>query len=891
MLQITKILLNNRAKVIAVEERPSFTLYIASDDNQVIPKELWAEIRDVTFETGVSTALNVEIRPLMLHDILLPESVILLPHHTYRVRFRLRDGEGGLTFSQWTSFHYAYDAGSSWSGSFLSANCPEAEEQNVTPVFEFLRNFELPEETVSAYLYITAFGMYAPYLNGRRVGNDALCPGWFTYDKHLAYQVYDIRSLLRSGVNSLSIMVGDGWFKGYLTSSWHRNYYGSRRKLLWEIHLCGKDHRETVIASDEKSFWRKTAVQMSEIYSGEICDRTVAEEPWKPVHIEPWPENVAIHVSTAAPAHYLDPLSPRRILHTPKGETVLDFGRVISGVVEVRAAMPRGTTLFMEFGDTLDPDGNFYNDNVELFSLRDNSRPSVQKVAYTFSGQGQERYRPLFTYQCFRYVRISGTPCPMDRDAFLAYPITSFTEQTGTFDCGDEMITGIFRNTVNTQMATFMDIPVAGPMRAERLGWTGDNQLMFPLAMRIMYECRSFLQKWLEEVRYSQGADGQVGTLAPYVNFKLGSSCKDFAPEASAIWGDASVICPWLLYEFYGDKEILRRYRNLAKGYVDYMRYSGECETTFTEGETFGDWFALDNGEDAYPGITDKAFLGNVYYYHSACLLSKILKALDDPLAAEYTALAERIRETIEDLYFEGGALREPTQAAAALTIAFGIAREPEQVGKQLCELLDQSNGHLLTGFAGTSVVLQALCQIDRWDLALKAVSMRGYPSWIDTIEKGATTIWEHFNGIKADGSYWSPNMNSFCHLTFGSVVEWLFGYLLGIRQEPDSVAFERILIDPVMDPGLGWAEGGIDTVFGRLSTRWTYRDGICTLSVKVPYGTCAVAVLRDAQDVLTVIQNLNHEGYSQTQVEGSNVKVTLGWGSHTFEFRRKERK
>lgn len=891
MLQITKILTNNRENVTAVEKAPSFTLYIVSDGGQVTPKALWTQVQDITLGTAAAEVLCMEVTHLTLHDIRLPEAAVLVPHHTYRVRFRIEDSEGGTAFSRWSSFHYAYDRGAKWRGSFLSASCPEEEERDVAPVFEFFREFNLPEETVSAQLYITAFGMYTACVNGRRVGNDALCPGWFTYDQHLAYQVYDILPLLRDGANRLSVMVGDGWYKGYLTSSWHRNYYGSRRQLLWELHLRGKDSEESVIASDGKCLWRRTAVRMSEIYSGEICDNTTPEEPWKPVTVQPWPKGVDIHVSTAAPAHYRDPISPRRILRTPRGETVVDFGRVISGVVEVTASMPRGTTLLMEFGDTLGPDGCFYNENVELFSLKENDRPSVQKVSYTFSGEGRERYRPTFTYQCFRYMRISGTPWPLERSAFLAYPITSFTEQTGTFACGDGMVNRIFQNTVNTQMATFLDIPVAGPMRAERLGWTGDNQLMFPLAMRTMYDSYSFLGKWLEEVRHSQGDDGQVGTLAPYVNFQPGSKSKDFAPEASAIWGDAAVICPWLLYEFYGDKEILRRYRNLAKGYVDYMRGSGDCETTFTEGETFGDWFALDNGEDAYPGITDKAFLGNVYYYRSTVLLGKILKSLEDPMEGEYAALAERIRTTIEELYFEDGALKEPTQAAAALTIAFGIAREPEKVGRQLCKLLEQSGGHLLTGFAGTSVVLQALCQIGRQDLALKAVSMRGYPSWIDTIEKGATTIWEHFNGVKTDGSYWSPNMNSFCHLTFGSVVEWMFGYLLGIRQEKDSVAYEKILIDPVMDPGLGWAEGGMDTVFGRVSTRWTYRQGECTLTAEIPYGARATAVLRDVEDIPYVIRKLNREGYHEIQTEGPDVKVSLGWGRHTFGFRRRERK
>lgn len=883
MLKITKVLINNAETLTAVDKNPFFTLHIESDDFRVVPTALILELQDMTQE---NTVWRFEMDPRILHDIRIPETVEMKPHRTYQIRFRIEDSEGGITWSRRKTFYFAYPTGEQWSGHFLSADCPAEEERGVSPVFRFGRDFSVSQDTVSAHLYITAMGLYKPFINGRQAGNDVLTPGWFSYDSHLGYQVYDIFPLLRYGENQMSILLGDGWYKGYLTSSWHRNYYGNRRQLLWEIHLRSANGTETILVSDKKCRWKKTPILMSEIYSGEICDMTEGEDdPWKAVLEQPFPQNVRLHTSPAAPAHYLEAVVPERILTTPNGETVVDFGRVISGVVELTACQPRGTVLLMEFGDTLGPDGNFYNENVELFSLRDHERPSVQKVRYTFAGNGMERYRPTFTYQCFRYMRISGTEHPLGLDAFMAYPISSFTEQTGTFHCGDRLINQIFENTLNTERATFLDIPVAGPMRAERLGWTGDNQLMFPLAMRTMFDSYRFLGKWLEEVRCSQGADGQVGTLAPYVNFEEGTTCVDFAPAASAIWGDAATICPWLLYEFYGDKEILVRYRDLAKGYVDYMRASGDCETTFTDGETFGDWFALDNGESAYPGKTDKAFLGNVYYYRSTDMLCRILHELADPLEAEYTTLAEKIRRKINSMYFQEGKLTDPTQAGAALVLAFGIADAPEEVAQQLCGLLEESNGSLLTGFTGTSVILHALCQIGRTELAVNAVARRGYPSWIYTIEMGATTIWEHFNGIRPDGSYWDPNMNSFCHLTFGSVVEWFYSWLLGIRQQDGSIGYERILIDPVMSPGLSHAEGGFDTIYGRIHSAWACSGNIRSLRVKIPFGTQAQLVLRSVREVELVLRKLNRAGYSDIQVDGRDLKISLGWGTHSFKF------
>lgn len=883
MLKIVNLWMNNAQTLTAVDRSPFFTLHIESDDPRVVPTGLMGELQDMTRENAV---WRFALDPRILHDIRIPETVEMNPHRTYQIRFRIEDSEGGVTWSSRKTFYFAYPAGEPWSGHFLSADCPVEEEQGVSPVFQFVRDFPVPRDMVSAHLYITALGVYKPFINGRQVSGDVLTPGWFGYDSHLGYQVYDILPLLMSGRNQMSILLGDGWYKGYLTSSWHRNYYGNRRQLLWELHLRGADGTRTVLVSDRDCRWRRTPILMSEIYSGEICDMTGAEaDPWKSVLEQPFPRNIRLHASPAAPAHYLEAIAPERILTTPNGETLVDFGRVISGIVEVTSCQPRGAELLMEFGDTLGPDGNFYQENVELFSLRDHERPSVQKVRYTFSGNGKERYRPTFTYHCFRYMRISGTACPLEPDAFLAYPISSFTEQTGTFRCGDRLVNQIFENTLNTERATFMDIPVAGPMRAERLGWTGDNQLMFPLAMRTMFSSYQFLGKWLEEVRCSQGADGQVGTLAPYVNFEEGSTCADFAPAASAIWGDAATICPWLLYEFYGDKEILIRYRDLAQGYVAYMRGSGDCETTFTEGETFGDWFALDNGEDAYAGRTDKVFLGNVYYYRSTDLLRRMLHELADPREEEHAALAEKIRRGINAAYFWDGKLTEPTQAGAALVLAFGIAQEPEKVAQQLCGLLEESNGALLTGFTGTSVILHVLCQIGKPELAVAAVTRRDYPSWIYTIERGATTIWEHFNGIRPDGSYWDPNMNSFCHLTFGSVVDWFYSWLLGIRQQDGSIGYKRILIDPVMSSGLGYAEGGFDTIYGRIHCAWTCSGNFRSLRVKIPFGTQAKLVLRSVREAEKVLWKWNRAGYPDVQADGQDLWISLGWGTHSFEF------
>ncbi|MBR2671035.1 MAG: family 78 glycoside hydrolase catalytic domain [Oscillospiraceae bacterium] len=880
MINITKVLINLSEQISTFESRPSFALYIEAD-REVAVNRVMLEVYE-SGESVYSSALDVS----SLADIQLPEEVHLHPHKTYKVRFRVIDNTSGEEsgWSGFSTFLTGFSEDSGWQASFVSAGCPE-EEKGVSPVYCFEKTFPSCKKPAEARLYITAKGLYTAFVNGERVGEDVLTPGDMSYQHHLAYQTYIVTDLVQKGDNVLSVLVGDGWYKGYVSSSWHRNYYGDQRELLCELHLRYSDGSEEIIPSDDTFTWHKTNILMSEIYPGETRDMTVPESEKKSVSVCGVPKKGYLHPAFSCPPHYEDPVSPVRLIKTPKGETVIDFGRVMTGVTEVRVRGERGDRVEFRFGDTLDTEGNFYNDNVELFSLRDHDRPIVQKITYILEGKGNEVYRPLFTYQCFRYVKVVDFPGEITLENVTAYPITSFTEQTGIFSCGDELINTLYRNVINTEKATFIDIPVAGPMRAERLGWTGDNQLMFPTAMRTMFDSYRFLLKWLEEVKYSQGEDGQVGTLSPYINFKEGSTVKDFKPEASAIWGDAAVICPWRLYEFYGDKAILSRYRDLAKGYVDYMHLSGDDELTFTEGETFGDWFALDNGPDAYAGKTDKKLLGSFYYYRSTYLLSRILEELGDEQSEHYLSLSLKIRDKLRDLYFEDGLITEVTQAACALAIEFDIAPDKSKTAAQLAELIERDGGHMLAGFTGASVILQALCNTGYSDLALKLAMNRDYPSWLYTVEKGATTVWEHFNGIKEDGTLWSPNMNSFCHLTFGTIADWMFGYLLGIRQKEGGVSYKEFVIDPVISRRLGYARGSMDTVYGKISVSWEVSGNTVRLTAKVPYGTdCEISLpMVNAPETLTA--EIRSEGYKEVDISETGIRIRVSQGTHEFVY------
>lgn len=886
MLQVTKIRVNLSDEFQTVAEPPLLSLVCrgGGGKSRTVKYAVRVFHGKEAFEWE---ALAAEQDPAYIR---FPDAFVLTPHTRYLVQARVWDQEGAV--SEWgggTAFETAFLSPEEWTGRYISA-AGFPDEKKESPCVLFVREFTCPQNLADARLHITAKGVYAASLNGQRVSRDVLTPGYMSYGKHLAYQSYDVTGLLQPGRNRLEVLMGDGWYKGFLTSSWHRNYYGGKRELLCELRMRDTRGCVSTVCSDKEFSWQLTPILSSEIYCGERCDRSGPDTfASRPVEVGKGPGAENLHPSLARPMRYGEAVPPERILITPKGERVLDFGRVLSGTVELEVSGPRGSRVVLRCGDTLDPDGNFYNDNVELFSMKGQERPTVQRLEYCLSGQGRELYRPSFTYQCFRYVLIAefpGEPCV---ENFRAVPISSFTEQTGFFRCGNQGVNQLFENVINTEKATFQDVPVAGPQRAERLGWTGDNQLITPTCCRTMFETRRFFGKWLTDAALDQGADGQLGTMAPYVSFAPEEEQSVDNPSASAAWGDAAAVVPWELYAFYGDQSLLEEYIPLAQGYVEYMRRSGEDELLFTEGFSFGDWFALDNGEDAYPGKTDKTLIACFYFYRSTDLLSRLLQAAGRREEADsYAGLANRIRQKLAGLYFDQeGRLLDPTQASAAMALEFGLAPSPALVAEQLAELIRAAGGHLLTGFLGTSLVMQALCHNGYERLAYDALLQEDCPSWLYAVGRGATTIWEHWNGVKPDGSLWEPNMNSFCHLTFGSVAEWLFGYVLGVRQEPERSGYREFLMHPFADRRLGFAEGAFETVRGTIRAGWKFQGPELRVFLEVPEGASARVELPLVRDPEHVIQELACSGFTKGVSRRGDHSVTLncGAGSHVFRY------
>ena len=888
MLWVAKILVNMMDSPQIIDAPPLLSLVLHADKDGERCSKFAVRLTSDSGEKWIWTFSADECDSAYVR---LPKDYVLHAHTRYAVSACVWTFLGEC--SEWSAevfFETAFLSPAEWSARYISANLPD--ESCVRPCFVFCREFKVENELERACLHITAKGVYIAAINGVRVSQDVLTPGYMSYHHHLAYQSYDVSHLIRPGANRLEVLVGDGWYRGYLSSAQHRNYYGKKRELLCQLCMVDSAGQEMSVGSDEQFTWRFSPILLSEIYTGEICDQSgesgVDVCTNRPVIVGCGPEKERLHCSLFRPMHMETAILPERLIITPKGEKVLDFGQVMSGTVEITVSGPRGSWVVLQCSDTLDENGNFYCDNIELFSLKNQERPIMQRLAYRLAGEGREIYRPTFTYQCFRYVKIVSFPGEPKISDFRGIPITSFTQQTGFFRCGHDGVNQLFENVICTERATFMDVPIAGPQRAERFGWTGDNQLIAPTCCRTMFDTYSFFGKWLEDVRLDQFPNGQVGTMAPYVSFS--NEEQSLAnPSASAAWGDAAVIVPWIMYTFYGDKKFLERYRNLAKNYVEFMRRHGNDELSFSQEFSFGDWFALDNGEDAYSGRTDKLLFANFFYYRSVDLLSRILDQLGERAEAEeYIALAGRICRRLREEYFDqAGYLLEPTQTSCAMALEFGVAEKPTVVTDQLVSLIEDASVHLLTGFAGTSLVLQALCHNGKEKLAYDLLLQESYPSWLYAVRLGATTIWEHWNSVKVDGTLWSPNMNSFCHLTFGSVVEWMFSCVLGICQIDGDAGYKDFLVRPKVDRRLGYARGTFQTVRGQIGVSWQFHGTDLTVAVDIPVGTAATVVLPEVQTPDIYLKELSCLGITSEMCSIVDHEVTLRGlsGHHVFRY------
>lgn len=715
-----------------------------------------------------------------------------------------------------------------WVAKWIAA---EEEKDEVLPVFQ--KRFSLESSAAAARIYATALGIYEITLNGQRVGDRWLAPGFTSYNKHLLYQTYDVTPLLQQE-NVLCITLAKGWCRGRLGWNEGRNLFECEPGILAQLRVEQEDGTVQTIVTDETWQWSQGPYRISEIYDGETYDARLEDDTkrdWQPVRLIEYPFS-HISAQTHEPVRITEQLQPVQILKTPKGETVVDFGQNMVGWAQVRVQGQRGDRVLLSFGEVLDKDGNFYNANY---------RTAKNRVEYILKGSGEECWHPHFTFQGFRYVRVEDFPCEITLAHFTGIVIHSDMKRTGTFSCGNAQINQLFQNTIWGQRGNFVDVPTDCPQRDERLGWTGDAQVFIKTAA-LNYGVTPFFEKWLTDLKLDQRQDGSVPDVIP----------KIVTEGQSSAWGDAATICPWEIYCAYGDKRILEQQYDSMRAWVDYIREQGEEEYLWNTGFHYGDWLALDAAEGDYIGRTATDFIATAFFAHSADLVSKAAAILGKTEDVKiYQDLYSNIRRCFQaEFVTPRGRLTEDTQTAYVLALHFDLVENRGRAIRRLTELVRENGCKLTTGFVGTPYLCHALTDNGQEALAYSLVLQTEYPSWLFSVCQGATTIWEHWDGIKPDGSFWSTDMNSYNHYAYGSIVDWMYTKAAGIRYDETAPGYQKILFHPVPDKRFGYVEAKVDTVYGVVKSAWRYEGDNVHFTVTVPHNATAVFEAPDGRKI-----------------------------------------
>ncbi len=726
------------------------------------------------------------------------------------------------------------------------------------------KTVSIKEGLTKARLYGVGLGVYEIYLNGSKAGEEYLLPGCNDYNSWIQYQTFDLtKELCVEGEAKLEILLGNGWYKGLFGLNYQENNFGDRFAAIFELHLSYADGSEDVIVTDESWTARSSCITSSSIYDGETQDYTLSVKDYAVEVIDGWTDRLQGRLSPAITAH--ERISPVEILKTPKGETVLDLGQNMVGWPEFYVNAPAGWTLGFKTGELLQEDC-FYRDNLRR-----------AKSEFTYVSDGQARVvRPHFTFYGFRYVLLENWPSEPKAEDFCGVVIHSDMEEIGHIETGDPRVNQLLSNVRWGQKGNFLDVPTDCPQRDERMGWTGDAQIFCGTAS-FLYDTYSFYTKFGHDLFYEQSKlNGSVPFVVPTVGYQ---------GDGSTAWGEAATVIPWQVYVHFGDPQILQDQYQSMKDWVDYMeRKDRESGTPglWDSGFHFADWLALDGPvEGGVMGGTDPYLIASCYYSYSARLVAKAAKVLGKTEDVEYyTALSERVRKAVCDEYLTpNGRLAMDTMTAYVVMLFMDIAPEKDRarLAQRLYTLLKENNFHLKTGFVGTPYLCRVLSDCGYNEAAYTLLMNDDYPSWLYEVKMGATTIWERWNSVLPDGKISGIEMNSMNHYSYGSVAEWIFRNVAGIRPSEEKTGFRRFLLAPQPDYRLPWIDARVNSACGPIRSFWKIEDAShLRVEFTVPYGAEARIILPDA-----CAEELG-DGFVQ---EGAAAVRTVGAGTYAWTY------
>ncbi len=802
--------------------------------------------------------------------------------------------ESGWTKPEWFEIGLLHE--SDWKAQWIEPNLDEDVSKS-TPAAYLRKQFAPQKSVQKATVYATCHGLYELSINGQSVSDHLFNPGWTSYEHRLQYQVYDVTRYLKVGGNTVGVILGDGWYRGYLVWQGNKNLYGDKLALLFQLKLDYTDGTSEWICSDGS--WKSNTgpIVKSDIYNGETYDArlelsgwekiTYNDQEWKAVSLCDYGYSNLV-ASDGVPVRITERLKPIEKIITPKGELVFDFGQNLVGWVHFKLKGNKGDKITLNHAEVLDQEGNFYTANLREAKAQDE---------YWFKGEGTEEYAPRFTFHGFRYLKVSDFPGEVNPEDLEACVIHSDMPSTGSFECSDELINRLQKNIQWGLRGNFLDVPTDCPQRDERLGWTGDAQVFASTAC-FNNDAGAFYAKWMKDLAVDQKPNGSVPWVVPNcVTDGGGTGWSD--GFGSTAWSDAAVIIPWTVYQFYGNSRILEEQYQSMKNWVEYMiRESGDSYV-FSNGFHFGDWLSFAeyysynyNAPDyGYAGATtDKELIATAYFYYTTGLMKKTAEVLGNVEDAQrYEQILPKIKEAFNrEFVTSSGRLTSGTQTAYSLALCFNLLPE-ELVPVVARRLADDVNyfGHLTTGFVGTPILCQALSDFGYAKEADKLLFNKRYPSWLYPVTKGATTIWERWDCIKPDGSFQTEGMNSFNHYAYGAIGNWLYQTVAGLQLDADVAGYKKIVIKPLIGEELAYAKADFHSVYGKVVSGWEKQDGGILFHVEIPANTSAQIHLPTGDLSQVTVDGLkldNHPDIKQvTQEEGQSV-VQVGSGNYQFQ-------
>jgi len=793
------------------------------------------------------------------------------------------------------------------------------------------KEFTVKKGLVSAKAYMTSKGLYHFYINGEEGTDTLFNPGFTSYHKRLQYQAYDVTHLLQEGNNAIGVILGDGWWRGSTGAASLKNNFGYKLAFLGQLVLSYQDGSQDFIGSDESFKTSHGPILKSDMKAGEFVDARIKLNGWnQPDYDDSTWKSVTVTddgfdnlIGTrSVPVKRKERFAPE-ILKTPNGETVLDFGQNIFGWVEMKVQGKAGTEVTLIHGEALDKEGNFTLQNLIVHGTLED----FQEVHYILGGGSEESYSPLFAAFGFRYVLLKNYPGEARPENFTAVAIYSDMEETGDFTCSNPLINQLVSNTRWSQKGNFMEIPTDCPTR-ERAGWTGDAQLYSRTASDFM-NVYTFFEKWMADVAAEQFANGSVGSTVPNVlglhnpveyerfiqrnNDPLMATLVSSKPgeagmlDGSAGWGDVAVILPWTMYLCYGDKNILEQQFDSAKAWVDYMSSNartsnehykdtpayqndtdGELDSAYIWDTKFhwGEWLEADFdfgdlGEEYFGKqmTLSDPLVATAYYAYSVRLLSEmaaILGKIEDK--EKYGKLYEKIKRVYNHYFIpDNGHILNDRQAPNVRTLAFDLANEDKKqaIADRLAELVKEKEYHLNTGFLSTPFILDVLAENGHQEAAFRLLEQDTCPSWLYAITKGATTIWESWKGVTPDGEL----AGSLNHYAYGSVCDFLFAGVAGIRPVIERPGYKHFLIKPIQGGTLTHASAKYESLYGTIKSSWEKTDDGVNYRILVPENTTATIMLPGTLDS---IDKLSKE-FNDVQYENGRAIFEVGSGEYNL--------